>query len=287
MRGLSKLVPEGPELLKGLSFGVQKGLIMGLLGPNRAGKSLLINIVTGMARRSEGDVRLLGQEQEDLTTEELVDLGIHTDYNPIWEHLSVKEHMKIHCLLKDKGWSGSANSAADIIIQRLGLSEFSDRKLKFLSPQAKKKLSLAMALVGTPRVLVLDDGVSTLDISSRKFVKEFLKLLVEKRKTTVLMAMRSMAEAEAFCDKIAVLVNGRICSLGYTPQMKERFAKAFKLSIIKIQETDPSLEEKIASIFPTAALVPSTDKREEVYEVSLILLLLSITLIFFSFQLKN
>ena len=116
----------------------------------------------------------------------------------------------------------------------------------------------------------MDDGISNLDLSSRRFVKELLKLMVEKRQATVLTTMRSMAEAEAFCDKIVILVNGRICSLGYTAQMKERFAKAYKLAVVKFQDSDSGLKEKIQSVFPQATSVPSTDHYEEVFEVKLI-----------------
>ncbi len=263
VRTMDKAIDEGPELIKNLSFGVEKGLIMGILGPHRSGKSLVINIIAGVESRSFGDVRLFGQDQEDLSGSELVELGVHTDYNPIWEHLSVKQHIRIHSLLKGKGFTANA---AEILIQRLNLTEFKDKKLKFLSPLAKRKLSLAIALIGTPSVLVLDDGLSSFDLSSRKFVKEFIKLLVIQRKTTVLMAMRSMAEAESFCDKMAILVNGRVCCLGYTPQMKDRFARAFKLTIMKNNEND-NFEQKIVSIFPKAASVPTTDPREDVFEV--------------------
>ena len=267
MRSLGKVISEGPELLRNIDFGVQKGMIMGILGPAHSRKSTLINIIAGMEKRSYGVVRLHEHDQEDLPLASLIEVGIHTDYHPLWEHLSVREHLKIHCLLKGISWSENPKSSPEVFIQRLNLSEYRYKKLKFLSPQAKKKLSLAIALLGTPNVVVMDDGISNLDLSSRKFIKELLKLMVEKRQATILTTMRSMAEAEAFCDKIAVLVNGRICSLGYTPQMKERFAKTFKLTLMKYQVSDPSYEQKIQSIFPEAVLVPSMDPLEEVFEV--------------------
>lgn len=260
---------EGPELLKNLDFGVQRGLIMGILGPSHSGKSLLMNIIAGVEKRSYGVVKLHELPQEYLSKRDRVEIGIHTERNPIWEYFSVKEHLKIHCMIKGITHSETQNNQIDTFIQRLNLAEFKDKKLKFLSPQAKKKLSLAIALLATPNVLILDDGISSLDLSSRKFVKDLLKLTVEKRNAAVLVTMKSMAEAESFCDKLAILVNGRICSLGYTAQMKERFAKALKLTLVKYQETDPSYEPKIQAIFPKAAVVPSTDLMEEVFEVLL------------------
>jgi len=92
-------------------------------------------------------------------------------------------------------------------------------------------------------------------------------MIVQKRQATVLASLKSMAEAETLCDKIAIVVNGRICSLGYVPQMKVKFAKSFKLTIIKQFENDGSLKDYIFSVFPNASHVPSTDPCEEVFEL--------------------
>lgn len=266
VKKMTKVVFEGPEILKELYFGVQKSTVMGILGPNQSHKTTLMNIISGLETRSYGTVKLKGMEQEELSSTDLIDVGIHTDHHPIWEHLTLKDHLKIYSLLKGRPSSNTTERAIDLFIQRMNLSEFKFVPLKQLSSQAKKKVALAMALIGSPSVVIIDD-LSSLDLSTRKFVKEVLKTLVAERQASVLTTLRSMAEAETLCDKIAIIVNGRICSLGYVPQMKVRFAKSFKLTVIKHFENDGSLEQTVMHFFPDAALVPSTDPCEEVFEV--------------------
>ena len=142
---------ESTEAVKNIDFGVQKGLIAGVLGPNRSGKSLLINIAAGLEKRSLGVVKLRGQDQEDLDQKNLIEVGIHTDYHPIWEHLSVQEHLRIHSLIKGVSWSEDPNSSAEIFIQRLNLSEYRNKKTQIFESSSKKEAITCYRIVSNAK----------------------------------------------------------------------------------------------------------------------------------------
>ncbi|HEY0718388.1 MAG TPA: ABC transporter ATP-binding protein [Streptosporangiaceae bacterium] len=198
----------GPKVaVEDVSFSVEAGEIFGILGPNGAGKTTTIECVTGLRKPGRGQISVLGldpQRDHDALREQV---GVQLQDGQLPGKLRVREALKLYA-------SFYAQPAdADELITRLGLDDRRDAPFEKLSGGQKQRLSVALALIGTPKVAVLDELTTGLDPAARR---EVWGLISDVRDSgvTVVLVTHFMEEAERLCDRLAVIDRGRVIATG-------------------------------------------------------------------------
>jgi ABC-2 type transport system ATP-binding protein len=196
--------------LAGASFDVRRGELLGLLGPNGAGKTTTVEILEGYRRRDAGEVTVLGHDPQDPGPEFRERIGVVLQQSELWANLSVRETHRV--------FAGYYEHPRDIdeVIELVGLSEKQDARVKTLSGGQKRRLDLGVALVGDPDLLFLDEPTTGFDPAARRAAWEMIRSLRLLGKT-VLLTTHYLDEAEQLADRVAVLREGLIVTIG-TPR---------------------------------------------------------------------
>jgi ABC-2 type transport system ATP-binding protein len=209
----SRGAPRGElRALDGVSFDIEDGEFFGLLGPNGAGKTTLISILAGLTRASSGRVTVLGHDVVGDYAVARRQLGIVPQELVFDPFFSVRESLVIQ-----SGYFGVQNNGAwiDELLESLGLADKAKANMRQLSGGMKRRVLLAQALVHRPPVIVLDEPTAGVDVELRQTVWSFIARL-NKQGHTVLLTTHYLDEAEALCQRIAMLKQGRVVALAPT-----------------------------------------------------------------------
>ena len=186
------------DALKGVDLTVGEGELVGLLGPNGAGKSTFVKIVCGLVRASSGRVSVNG------------DLGYLAELFRFPDWLSADEVLVLHQRLAKSG--GGAAERAELL-ELVGLTEFSTRRVGAMSKGMQQRLGIAQAMIATPRLLLLDEPTSALDPAGRRTVRQLLEEL-RARGVAVLLNSHLLSEVELVCDRVAIIDGGAVVAAG-------------------------------------------------------------------------
>ncbi len=195
------------EAVRGLSFDVRRGEVFGLLGPNGAGKTTTVEILEGYRRRSAGEVRVLGHDPERRERELQQQVGIVLQSCGFYPRLTVREsvaHMS-------RAYPHPRDP--DETIALVGLGEQSGTFAGRLSGGQRRRLDLALALVGDPQVVFLDEPTTGFDPAARRDAWDVVRALRDLDKT-VLLTTHYLDEAQALADRVAIVKDGRIVAQG-------------------------------------------------------------------------
>src|SRR5499427_370135 len=189
-----------------VSFTVQEGEIFGILGPNGAGKTTTVECVEGLRTPDRGEISVLGLDPRRDRAELTQHLGVQLQDSQMPDRLKVAEALDLY--------SSFYRAPADwrAVLEVLGLADKAGTTFKKLSGGQKQRLSIALALVGNPRVAVLDELTTGLDPQARRDTWELIEG-VRDRGVTVVLVTHFMAEAERLCDRIAVIDSGRVVAI--------------------------------------------------------------------------
>ncbi|MEU3271187.1 ABC transporter ATP-binding protein [Saccharomonospora sp. NPDC006951] len=193
-------------VLNGVSFTVEQGEIFGILGPNGAGKTTTVECIEGLRTPDSGTVEVCGLDPQRDTTQLPESLGAQLQESELPDKLTVGEAMELH--------ASFYRAPADWreLIEVLNLTGKIGTQFRRLSGGQKQRLSIALALVGNPRVAVLDELTTGLDPQARRDTWDLIES-IRDRGTTILMVTHFMEEAERLCDRIAVIDSGRVVAL--------------------------------------------------------------------------
>jgi ABC-2 type transport system ATP-binding protein len=195
------------EALRGISFEIAPGEVFGLLGPNGAGKTTTVEILEGYRTRDAGRVDVLGVDPERAGSAFRERIGVVLQSAQLWPFLTVREVLRIFA-----GYYERPRSVDDVIAL-VGLGEKRDARVKTLSGGQKRRLDLAVALVGDPELLFLDEPTTGFDPVARRAAWGMVRSLRSLGKT-VLLTTHYLDEAEQLADRVAVLVAGAIVRIG-------------------------------------------------------------------------
>ncbi len=197
----------GVEAVRGLSFGVRRGEVYGLLGPNGAGKTTTVEILEGYRRRNSGEVRVLGQDPEirDRRLQERV--GIVLQSGGFYPRVTVREAVTHF----SKAYPHPREPADTIAL--VGLDEKADARANELSGGQRRRLDLALALVGDPELVFLDEPTTGFDPAARRTAWRTISALKDLGKT-VLLTTHYLEEAQELADRVAIVKDGRIVAEG-------------------------------------------------------------------------
>jgi ABC-2 type transport system ATP-binding protein len=205
----------GTVALAGVELEVEPGELVGLLGPNGAGKSTLVKIACGLVRPSGGEARVAGEPAG--SAEARAAIGYLAELFRFPEWLRADELLSLHQRLA--GSDGGAAERAELL-ELVGLEDAARTKVGAMSKGMQQRLGIAQALIGTPRVLMLDEPTSALDPVGRRIVRNLL-LELKRRGVTVLLNSHLLSEVERVCDRVAILVGGRIVARGSPAELAQ------------------------------------------------------------------
>jgi sodium transport system ATP-binding protein len=207
----------------GVSFSVTCGEVFGLLGPNGAGKTTILRVLAGILRPSEGRGRILGH---DVTKEPRIakrELGFLSGDTALYARLTVREILRyfgrLHVLEK-----AVLEARIERVSEDLGLAEFIDHRVGALSSGQKQRANLARAFLTDPPVLILDEPTVGLDVISGRFVVEAIDRARSAGKA-VLFSTHIMSEVEELCDRVGLLLAGRLRAVGTARELLEGSGK--------------------------------------------------------------
>ena len=199
--------------VKNISFKINKGSIVGLLGPNGCGKTTTIGMILGLIKPTSGTVFINGQniENENNRTTILEKVNFISPYVELPKKLTVEENLKVYGKLY--GVKNLKDKISDLMKQ-LNLLEFNKRKTGELSSGQKNRVSLAKALINEPEILLLDEPTASLDPDVGDFIRTYLEDFASKKNTTILLASHNMNEVERLCNEVLMMKNGKIIDKG-------------------------------------------------------------------------
>ena len=192
-------------ILKNISFSVAKGEIVGLIGPSGAGKTTIVRTITGIVKKKEGLVEVMGSQR--ITNDTLLKLGYMAQKDALYDDLNAYDHLKFFGRLYNVQ-TKELKARIMNILKLVDLKEEADKLVHQYSGGMKRRLSLAIALISDPELLVLDEPTVGLDpILRRKFWKEFEKMKSEGK--SLIITTHAMDEA-ASCDKLVFIYRGEV-----------------------------------------------------------------------------
>jgi ABC-2 type transport system ATP-binding protein len=218
---IGKRYVKGREIvnaLEQLSFTINPGEILGLLGPNGAGKTTAVKIIMGVVRPTTGRVLFDSRVLEPATPRPRFGyLPENFRPNP---NFTVREYLRFHMRL-----AGSKENNPDDLLALVGMASFGKRKLADLSKGMNQRVGLAQAFAGDPDVLILDEPTSGLDPVGRHDVMSILNRMKSRGKA-IFFCSHVLSEVEKLCDRIGILVSGRLHYHGTVPDFKDKWSVA-------------------------------------------------------------
>jgi len=239
VKGLKKSFKE-KEVLKGVDFEVRRGEIFALLGSNGAGKTTIINILSTLMKSDGGKVWICGFDVQQQPDHVRQSISLTGQFATLDGMLTGRENLIM--IAKLRGVSNPAQTA-DNLLARFSLTDAGNRRADNFSGGMRRRLDIAMSMIGTPAVIFLDEPTTGLDPEARMEVWETVKELADGG-TTILLTTQYLEEAEQLADRIAILHEGKIITTGTLLELKEMFPPA-KVEYI---EKQPTLEEIFLAI---------------------------------------
>ena len=228
------------HVLKGVDFEVEKGSIFALLGSNGAGKTTIIKILTTLLKQDGGTATVNGFDVAAKPDDVRQSISLTGQFAAVDEILTGRENLIMIARLRHLK---NPRQVADDLLNRFGLTDAADRRVSTYSGGMRRRLDIAMSLIGKPQVIFLDEPTTGLDPEARIEVWKTVKELADNG-TTVFLTTQYLEEAEQLADRIAILHEGRIIANGTLAELKKLFPPAK----VEYVEKQPTLEEIFLAI---------------------------------------
>lgn len=230
-----------------INFKIEEGEIIGLLGPNGAGKSTTMNMITGYIEPTEGEIIVNGYDISKKPKKAKAQIGYMPEGVPLYSDLTVKEFVTYMAELKKVGRKTRKEKVGKII-EQTGLKDVEKKLTRNLSRGYKQRVSMAGALVGEPKILILDEPTVGLD---PKQITEIRALIKELGKThTVILSSHILSEVSQICNKVIIINKGKIVAID-TPENLEKKVESNNTTYVTVEDTENKMEtikEKIPEI---------------------------------------
>jgi ABC-2 type transport system ATP-binding protein len=234
VKGLRKSF-KGTDVLSGVNFEVQQGKIFALLGSNGAGKTTIVNILTTLLKQDDGSAAVNGFDVALKPKHVRRSISLTGQFAAVDEMLTGRENLIMMAKLRHLA---NPRQVANDLLGRFGLTDAANRRVSTYSGGMRRRLDIAMSLIGQPQVIFLDEPTTGLDPEARIEVWKIVKALADGG-TTVFLTTQYLDEAEQLADRIAILHEGRIIANGTLVELKALFPPAK----VEYVEKQPSLEE--------------------------------------------
>eukprot|EP01090_Pellita_catalonica_P002724 TRINITY_DN122_c0_g1_i1.p1 TRINITY_DN122_c0_g1~~TRINITY_DN122_c0_g1_i1.p1 ORF type:complete len:717 (-),score=148.77 TRINITY_DN122_c0_g1_i1:637-2787(-) len=240
--------PQKPMVaVSDVSFVVRQGECVGILGPNGAGKTTLFSCLSGLFQSTSGQADIFGVNINAHTRKAHMVMGMCPQHDILWENMTAAEHMKFFGFLKNiprKPLKREIRRG----LKAVELWKVRKQKVKTFSGGMKRRLSVALALVGSPDIIFLDEPSTGLDPASRRQLWDVIAS--QKSKAAIVLTTHSMEEAEALCDRLVIMARGKILAVGSAQELKARYGEGWKLTLqsdVPLAKLTKFVETKLVS----------------------------------------
>ncbi len=236
VRGLTYSYKKDEKILKGIDLIVPKGSIFGFLGKNGAGKTTSLRLILGLIKKQEGDIFVFGKRIEKARIEILQNVGSLIESPSFYAHLSATENLIIVQRIY-----GCPKERINEVLELVGLSHVGKKKVGQFSLGMKQRLSIAIALVHSPELLILDEPTNGLDPNGILEMRQLLKKLNEENGITIVVSSHLLAEIEKIITHLVIIDKGTVVFQGSYNELKQVKQKGHSL-IIETSNLEKSLE---------------------------------------------
>lgn len=245
-KGLTKRYGKDVVAVDDLDLTVYEGEIFGFLGPNGAGKSTTIDVIMDYVRPSAGSATVLGFDAQNATREIHKRVGILPDGYGLYDRLTGRKHLEYAIALKQ------SDDTVDELLDRVGLeAAAADRVVGGYSKGMMQRLALAIALVGDPELLILDEPSSGLDPNGVRLVREIARDHAGREKT-VFFSSHILSQVEAVCDRVAILNRGRLVAIDSIDGLRETLGTGSTITLTVDAVPDSLTLEALAGVSEVA-----------------------------------
>jgi ABC-2 type transport system ATP-binding protein len=236
------------DVLEDVDLTVAERTIFALLGPNGAGKTTMVRILSTLIRADSGDIRVMGHDVEIEADAVRAAIGVTGQFSAVDNLLTGKENLQLMADLEHLRRDAGRNKVAGLL-ERFELTDAADRLVSTYSGGMRRRLDLAMTLVGSPQLIFLDEPTTGLDPRSRRTVWQIIRELVADG-VTIFLTTQYLDEADELADMVAVLDHGRIVAQGMPAELKRRIAGGHA----ELQFAEPIALRAAADVLPNATL---------------------------------
>ncbi|KAH7857513.1 hypothetical protein Vadar_013552 [Vaccinium darrowii] len=253
---LKKVYPKrdgNPEkfAVRGMSLALPQGECFGMLGPNGAGKTSFINMMIGLIKPSSGTAYVEGLDIRTQMDEIYTSMGVCPQHDLLWETLTGREHLLFYGRLKNL--KGSALSqAVEESLKSVNLFHggVADKMAGKYSGGMKRRLSVAISLIGDPKVVYMDEPSTGLDPASRNNLWNVVKRAKQNR--AIILTTHSMEEAEHLCDRLGIFVDGSLQCIGNPKELKARYGGSYVFTMTTSSNHEEEVENLVKNLSPNA-----------------------------------
>ncbi|GGD90818.1 ABC transporter ATP-binding protein [Paenibacillus nasutitermitis] len=205
VQGLRKVIGKR-EIIHHLDFELRRGEVFGFLGPNGAGKTTTIRMLVGLIKPTSGSIRICGYDLSKQFSEAMDNMGCIVENPELYSYLSGWRNLQYFARMMD----GIDEARMNEVIALVGLDARIHDKVKTYSLGMRQRLGIAQALLGRPKVLILDEPTNGLDPSGIREMREFIRYLAEQEGLSVLVSSHLLSEIQLMCDRVAIISKGRV-----------------------------------------------------------------------------
>ncbi|KAK2156997.1 hypothetical protein LSH36_201g05094 [Paralvinella palmiformis] len=231
-----------------LTVNFYRGQITALLGENGAGKTTMINMLTGYLRPTSGHAFIEGNSIISDVSEIRGNLGICPQFDVLYHYMTVYEHLDMFVTLKNKGSKQDQKEEIHRMLKMANLHQFMYSRVSKLSGGQRRRLSVVLAFVGGSRVIILDEPTSGIDPCARRAIWNLI--LENKDEHTIILCTHNMDEAEALSDRIVMMHKGNLICSGSSLYLKKHYGRGYHLTINKNKLQDVKFDEKGKASLP-------------------------------------
>jgi len=204
-----------------LTLTIPEAEVFGLLGPNGSGKTTTINCLTGLLKPTGGTIKILGFDAQSQGVEARKVMGVSPQETAVYPYLTGEENVRLFGELYSVP-KKALDVRVDYVLEKVGLLDEAKRRVSKYSGGMKRRVSIAMALVTDPKVILLDEPTVGMDPQARRAIWDFVAELRDEGKT-IMLTTHYMEEAEELCDEVGIIDHGRLIELGSPGDLKAKY----------------------------------------------------------------
>lgn len=230
IKELSKIYKNGRGITD-INLDIHRGDIFGFLGPNGAGKTTAMKIMTGLIKPDSGDVKILGHSILDEFEQAMKKVGCIIETAESYSYLTAFENLKQF----SRYYKNVDNKRIEEVLELVGLLKYKNEKPRKFSLGMKQRLGIAASLLSKPEVVILDEPLNGLDVEGMIDVRNIIKKLAEKEKTTFFISSHLIHDVELTCTRIGVLYNGKMLNVDNTKNILNNYASLENYFISEVE----------------------------------------------------